>query len=106
VLAARMPLGEMAGRISCPVLYGIVEFDKLTRLEQAIASFERIRAPKELRVYEDEFHPLGGVAAEVFRFGAEWLERAWNGGLAEPRSRRALSSAATARKPDPRTVLR
>lgn len=83
-LAARMPLGDLVGQITCPVLYGIGEFDELTPLDQALASFERVRAPKELRVYEDEFHPLGGVAAEVFRFGAEWLQRALDGELAEP----------------------
>jgi cephalosporin-C deacetylase-like acetyl esterase len=83
-LVARMPLGDLVGDITCPVLYGIGEFDELTQLEQALASYERIRAPKEMRVYEDEFHPLGGVAAEVFRFGAEWLERALNGEFAEP----------------------
>ncbi|GAA2262985.1 MULTISPECIES: alpha/beta hydrolase [Kitasatospora] len=82
-LAERMPLGDLVGSIECPVLYGIGEFDELTPLEQAIESFERIAAPKELRVYENEFHPLGGVAAEVFRFGAEWLERALNGEFAE-----------------------
>jgi hypothetical protein len=70
--------------ITCPVLYGIGEFDELTALEQALASYERVRAPKELRVYEKEFHPLGGTAAEVFRFGAEWVERALNGEFAEP----------------------
>ncbi|MEV6973907.1 alpha/beta hydrolase [Kitasatospora sp. NPDC093806] len=83
-LADRLPIGDLVGRIACPVLVGIGEFDELTRLEQAIANYESIRAPKELRVYEDEFHPLGGVAAEVFRFGAEWLERALAGELAEP----------------------
>ncbi|AUY49393.1 alpha/beta hydrolase [Streptomyces sp. CB01881] len=83
-LAARMPLGDLVGNIACPVLLGIGEFDELTRLEQAMATYERIRAPKELRVYENEFHPLGGVAAEVFRFGAEWLERALDGELREP----------------------
>jgi len=35
-------------------------------------------------VYENEFHPLGGTAAEVFRFGAEWIERALNGEFREP----------------------
>ncbi|WP_406204620.1 alpha/beta hydrolase [Kitasatospora sp. NBC_01560] len=83
-LAARMPLGELVTGITCPVLLGIGEFDELTGLEQAMATYERIRAPKELRVYEDEFHPLGGTAAEVFRFGAEWLERALDGELREP----------------------
>ncbi|GAA0340821.1 alpha/beta hydrolase [Streptomyces blastmyceticus] len=82
-LAARMPLGDLVREIVCPVLHGIGEFDELTPLEQALASYERIGAPKEMRVYEDEFHPLGGVAAEVFRFGAEWLERALNGEFAE-----------------------
>lgn len=83
-LVAAMPLGDLVQQITCPVLYGIGEFDELTQLEQALASYERVRAPKEMRVYEDEFHPLGGVAAEVFRFGAEWLERALDGEFAEP----------------------
>ncbi|WP_269857103.1 alpha/beta hydrolase [Streptomyces sp. RPT161] len=83
-LVARMPLGDLVADITCPVLYGIGEFDELTQLEQALANYERVRAPKEMRVYENEFHPLGGVAAEIFRFGAEWIERALNGELAEP----------------------
>jgi pimeloyl-ACP methyl ester carboxylesterase len=82
-LVARLPLGDLVAGITCPVLYGIGEFDELTQLEQAMASYERITAPKEMRVYENEFHPLGGVAAEVFRFGAEWVERALNGEFAE-----------------------
>ncbi|MGW1135114.1 alpha/beta hydrolase [Streptomyces griseoluteus] len=83
-LASQMPLGDLVRDITCPVLFGIGEFDELTQLEQALATYERIRAPKEMRVYENEFHPLGGVAAEVFRFGAEWVERVLNGDLAEP----------------------
>ncbi|MEU9042824.1 MULTISPECIES: alpha/beta hydrolase [unclassified Kitasatospora] len=83
-LVARMPLGDLVREIACPVLYGIGEFDELTVLEEALANYERVRAPKEIRVYENEFHPLGGTAAEVFRFGAEWVERALNGEFAEP----------------------
>jgi dienelactone hydrolase len=83
-LGTRMPLGDLVAEITCPVLMGIGEFDELTPLEQALASYERVRAPKEMRVYENEFHPLGGVAAEVFRFGAEWLERALDGEFREP----------------------
>ena len=82
-LAGAMPLGDLVRQITCPVLYGIGEFDELTQLEQALANYERIRAPKEMRVYENEFHPLGGTAAEVFRFGAEWVERALNGEFRE-----------------------
>lgn len=35
-------------------------------------------------VYENEFHPMGGVAAEAMRFAADWLIRALAGELAEP----------------------
>ncbi|GGN95322.1 hypothetical protein GCM10011579_095770 [Streptomyces albiflavescens] len=83
-LAQRMPLGALVSGITCPVFMGIGEFDELTPLEQALATYERVRAPKEMRVYENEFHPLGQVAAEIFRFGAEWLERALNGAFQEP----------------------
>ncbi|MEG8178362.1 alpha/beta hydrolase [Nocardia terpenica] len=83
-LLGRMGLSEVVGDIGCPVLYGIGEFDELTPVESVLSCFERIGAPKELRVYEGEFHPLGGVAAEVLRFGAEWLERALAGELSEP----------------------
>ncbi|OKH62652.1 dipeptidyl aminopeptidase [Mycobacterium sp. SWH-M3] len=82
-LVARMPLGDLVEKITCPVLYGIGEFDELTPLDEALASYERITAPKEMRVYEDEFHPLGGVAAEIFRFGAEWLQRTLAGEFTE-----------------------
>jgi hypothetical protein len=36
------------------------------RLQAPIASVST-----ELRVYENEFHPLGGVTAEVFRLAVE-----------------------------------
>ncbi|WP_158880207.1 alpha/beta hydrolase [Amycolatopsis anabasis] len=78
-LGTRMNLWELAGRIACPVLMGIGEFDELTRLEEALALYELIRAPKEIRVYEDQFHPLGGVANEMYTYGAEWLRRALAG---------------------------
>ncbi|MEU7143473.1 alpha/beta hydrolase [Nocardia sp. NPDC046473] len=83
-LVAHLPLDALVADITCPVLYGIGEFDELTPLAQALANYELVRAPKEIRVYEDEFHPLGGVAAEVFRFGAEWLERALAGDFHTP----------------------
>lgn len=82
-LKARMPLGDLVGRITRPVLMGIGEFDELTPVQNALATYERITAPKEMRVYENEFHPLGGVAAEVFAFGAEWVTRALDGDFDE-----------------------
>jgi hypothetical protein len=37
-----------------------------------------------MRVYENDFHPLGRYAAEVFAFGAEWVIRALDGDFDEP----------------------
>ncbi|WP_163797932.1 alpha/beta hydrolase [Mycolicibacterium sediminis] len=83
-LVAHMPLGDLVRNITRPVLLGIGEFDELTPVEDALATYERITAPKEMRVYEGQFHPLGGVAAEVFAFGAEWVVRAMHGDFDRP----------------------
>lgn len=83
-LRARMPLADLVTRITRPVLMGIGEFDELTPVQDALATYERITAPKEMRVYENQFHPLGGVAAEVFAFGAEWILRALDGAFDQP----------------------
>ncbi|AMM19445.1 dipeptidyl aminopeptidase [Frondihabitans sp. PAMC 28766] len=78
-IARRMPLGDRVRDIDIPVLMAQGEFDELTPLEEALATYEKITAPKQMRVFEGEFHPLGGVAAEMCRFGADWLSRALTG---------------------------
>jgi cephalosporin-C deacetylase-like acetyl esterase len=83
-LKVRMPLGDLVTRITRPVLMGIGEFDELSPVQNALATYERITAPKEMRVYENDFHPLGKYAAEVFAFGAEWLVRALDGEFDQP----------------------
>lgn len=83
-LKSTLPLGDLVSAITRPVLVGIGEFDELTSIEQALVAYEKITAPKEMRVYEDEFHPLGGVAAEVFAFSAEWIVQALDGRFDEP----------------------
>lgn len=83
-LKTQMPLGDMVTRINRPVLMGIGEFDELTPVENALATYEKITAPKEMRVYEGQFHPLGGDAAEVFAFGADWILQAIAGKFDQP----------------------
>lgn len=78
-----MPIGDLVEKIRQPVLMGNGEFDECTPVQQILHTYTKIKAPKELRVFEDEFHPLGGVAAEVFRLGADWLDRALNGEFRE-----------------------
>ena len=78
-IAAHMHLWDLAPTITCPVFMGFGEFDEISRLEDTLALYDLLTAPKELAVFEQEFHPLGGVAAELMRFGAEWNERALAG---------------------------
>ena len=82
-MAAKMPLGNLLGQIKTPVLLGNGEFDELTPIEDVLTAYDKITAPKELRVFEDEFHPLGGVAAEAFGLAADWLLRALEGSFIE-----------------------
>ncbi|AHV97643.1 MULTISPECIES: alpha/beta hydrolase [Paenibacillus] len=81
-IAAQYSIWDLISKVTCPVLIGNGEFDELIPVEDVLALYELIEAPKEIRIYENEFHPLGGVAAEIFRYGAEWTERALNGGFA------------------------
>lgn len=87
-LASKMHLWDLAPRIGCPVFMGFGEFDALQTVEEALKLYEMINAPKEICIFENEFHPLGGVAAELFRLGAEWLERALRGDFDEGRDER------------------
>ncbi|PXY19264.1 alpha/beta hydrolase [Prauserella muralis] len=78
-LGTKMNLWSLAPKISCPVLMDVGEFDELVPIEETLALYELLECPKEIRVHEDEFHPLGGIGGEMTTFGAEWLRRALAG---------------------------
>ncbi|GGO97209.1 alpha/beta hydrolase family protein [Wenjunlia tyrosinilytica] len=82
-VAGTMAVLPVAEAISCPVLMAYGEFDELSTLPQTMDLFERIKAPKRLMVFDQEFHALGGVAAELIGSAADWLEAAVNGRLAD-----------------------
>jgi dienelactone hydrolase len=60
--------------ITCPLLIVQGEFDELCTPEQLEAIITKATAPYELRIYEDEFHPLGGVALEAYEGAADWIK--------------------------------
>ena len=72
-----------AERIKCPVLMATGEFDPLNPLEDAEAVFEALGGPKEMWVFEDEFHPIRSPKAlgghTTFHFLAEWMKQALAG---------------------------
>jgi cephalosporin-C deacetylase-like acetyl esterase len=78
-IASKMELLSVAPKLACPVLMSIGEFDELTLLSSAFALYEAIEAPKELVVWEQEFHGMGGVTAESLMLCVDWLERGLRG---------------------------
>jgi pimeloyl-ACP methyl ester carboxylesterase len=83
-----------AERIRCPALMVTGEFDPLNPLEQTEAVFEAIAAPKELWIFEDEFHPLRSLEAlggrSVYSHVATWMKRALAGDIPGGHSRKTL----------------
>jgi fermentation-respiration switch protein FrsA (DUF1100 family) len=65
----------MEDDIRCPLLVLHGEMDELTPEEDARRFVDRARnaEPRELVIYENEFHPLGGVSPEAFSRVADWL---------------------------------
>ena len=79
-------LKGFADKVQCPVLMGIGEFDPLNPLEDAEQVYDALSCPKEMWIFEDEFHRIrapknlgGGV---TFDFIAQWMLNAMNGNLA------------------------
>jgi dipeptidyl aminopeptidase/acylaminoacyl peptidase len=83
------PLHDLRGslkEIHCPLLIVQGEFDELCTPEQVQSILSEATVPYELRIYEDEFHPLGGVALEAYEGACDWLKDRLEGRPAEPSS--------------------
>ena len=65
--------------MKCPVLWMHGEFDELTPLDQILRTWRRIPKPRELWVFGNEYHALGGVGADFLSLGADWLVAALAG---------------------------
>lgn len=78
-------LREDIKEIRCPLLIVQGEFDELCTPQQLEAIISKATAPYELRIYEDEFHPLGGVALEAYEGAVDWIRDRLDGKPA-PRS--------------------
>jgi len=89
-IIANMPLTDLVGKISCPILMSMGEFDELANVVGALELFEKIEAPKDFVVWEDEFHPLGGVMPEAIALARSFLDRALAGSLEADRDVRAF----------------
>ena len=82
-----------AERIACPVLMATGEFDPLNPLEESEAVYEALTCPKEMWIFEDEFHsirtPKALAGHGTFHFVAQWMSRALAGQIEPGHARKA-----------------
>ena len=78
---AQMGLEPFVGRISCPTLLTIGEYDPRSPLDEVYDFFDALRVPAELWVYADQHHvltmkgtpPPSPAAADCHPMGMDWL---------------------------------
>ncbi|HET7036441.1 MAG TPA: alpha/beta fold hydrolase [Thermomicrobiaceae bacterium] len=84
-MTADMSTVGYASQISCPSLLVAGEYDPLCHLEAIVEYFAEVAGPKELWVFENEFHRVTnkeGIAdLEIFPFMADWVKDALEGKL-------------------------
>ena len=87
-MAERMGTAADGGLIRCPSLMISGEYDPLCHLEDAIAFYEKLAGPREMWIFENEFHRASGKAGiaglEIQTFMADWLRDVLVGGRVPP----------------------
>ena len=76
-MARTMTVRGSMERVRCPTLLVTGEFDPLCPLEDAIEVFEELRVPKELWIFENQFHPLWKIqnlgSLDSHEYVLDWL---------------------------------
>lgn len=82
-MVAKMDNRGYGAKIHCPTLMITGEYDPLAHLEDVVAFFDEVAGPKELWVFENEFHRCSGregiAGLEIYPFEADWIRDALNG---------------------------
>jgi len=82
-MVAKMDTLGYGSKVHCPTLMITGEYDPLCHLESALDLFEELAGPKEMWVFEDEFHRVtareGIAGVLIYPFMADWLNDALNG---------------------------
>jgi dienelactone hydrolase len=77
--AKTMGIEDHAAKVSAPFLVVAGENDELTTLEATLDIYQRVKGPRELWVYEREFHPIGPTSGEWLPATLDWLGAALAG---------------------------
>jgi dienelactone hydrolase len=66
-------LDGLISEVTCPVLMVMGTHDELCSPEQMEQIMKQVRTPREVRLHEGEFHPLGGVALQAWESALDWI---------------------------------
>lgn len=64
---------DAGDKLKAPYLLVAGEMDELCPPEDMMAWMDRLNCPKEWWLYEDVFHPMGEVAADIYPAIADWI---------------------------------
>ena len=77
-VAKNMTVRGHLDKITCPTLLVTGEFDPLCPLEDAVEAFDDLRVPKEMWVFENQYHPLWSIAnlggLDCHDYVLDWLQ--------------------------------
>jgi len=88
-----MTLEPISGKIKCPTLLAVGEFDELSPLEDADQFFDMLNCPKEMWIYENETHTFGGRLPDFYLQVADWMSDALAGRIKPGHARRVEHAA-------------
>jgi pimeloyl-ACP methyl ester carboxylesterase len=83
-MASQMVLDEVAPEVGCHSLMVVGEYDPLTHLDDALAIYDKVPAPKEVWVVENDFHSprnrsnFGWI--DYYDYLADWIRDVLAGG--------------------------
>ncbi len=82
-VAGGMTVRGHMGKIRCPTLLVTGEFDPLCPLEDAVEAFRDLKVPKEMWVFENQYHPLWGLSnlggMDTHDYVMDWLKGLFSG---------------------------
>jgi pimeloyl-ACP methyl ester carboxylesterase len=92
--ASKMVLDDVAANVTCPALQVTGEYDPLAPLETVLPIYDKVPAPKELWVIENDFHSprnrpnFGGI--DFYGYLADWIMDVFNGKIPDDHQREIL----------------
>ena len=82
-VAKGMTVRGYLDKVRCPTLLVTGEFDPLCPLEDAVEAFNDLKVPKEMWVFENQYHPLWSIAnlggMDCHDYVMDWLKLTFSG---------------------------